>query len=449
MAIAGLDTERAAQFLIEHLINANLQRQGTTPTTAPDFRVTSNEEFWKKLLYERYFSVRWIELSHFQIIDWFPRAPGVYHSPDAKYAREEAEQYVMEEDGIRFYDPRGKFHMIQGGVGSVRFKPISIAREEHWLCTATSDGYAHSGIPIAIPNRLIQIIDFSDYRRWFKITGQVKFLPSLLEGIFSHVTRVPQIYALVEHLEPLIKDKSASPVKITPMVFFTGDLEYRRFSRRRSDGGNVSYVTCRADSFDEIDRAATWLDRYVQRFHGQIVTNFDEQRHTFQDAPFSLQNVMRGELDPYRMRDFHIEHAEFVCDTVKHVHSEATTMTQIEVTLGNGVKIHGDFVVANSIMDSFKKASSSNESDELKDVLKKLATAAGKMTEKLPAETAKQVARDLDTLIAEATSPAPRRQWWQLSIDGLKKAAQDVGEIGKPVLQLAGLLVPLLLGKSG
>lgn len=66
----------------------------------------------------------------------------------------------------------------------------------------------------------------------------------------------------------------------------------------------------------------------------------------------------------------------------------------------------------------------------------------------MPTQTAKQVARDLENLVAEATSPEPRKQWWQLNIDGLKKAAQGIGEIGKPVLQLAVLLVPLLLGKS-
>jgi hypothetical protein len=123
-------------------------------------------------------------------------------------------------------------------------------------------------------------------------------------------------------------------------------------------------------------------------------------------------------------------------------------MTQIDVKLGNGVTIHGDFVVSNSIKDSFNKVVSSNAPDELKDLLKKLATAVGKMTEQLPKESAQQVARDLDTLVAEATSPAPRTQWWQLSIEGLKEAAQDIGEIGKPVLQLASLLVPLLLRRS-
>lgn len=451
-AIAGLDEERVVQFLLEHLRNANLKRRGSTQTNALDFHVTSNEGFWEKLLYERNMTLRWVELSRFQIVDWFPRTPGLYHTHNAKYARREAEHYVREEDGIRFYDPRGKFHMMQGGTGSVRFKPILIEREEYWLCTATSDGYAHSGVPIAIPNDLIQKVDFSDYRYWFKIVGQVKFLPEFLEEHFYHMSRVPQVYILVDNLDTLIKEKSASAVKITPMVFFTGEIRIPKREPRESwrgeERGRVTYVTCRADSLGELDRAANWLNWYTRRFHGEIITNFDEQRPIFQDAPFSLQNVMSGRLDKYRMLDFHIMNAEIVCDNIQRIHSEATTMTQIDVKLGNGVTIHGDFVVANSIKDSFNKVSSSSAPDELKDSLKKLATAVGKMTEQLPKETAQQVARDLDTLVAEATSPAPRKEWWQLSIEGLKKAAQDIGEIGKPVLELAGLLVPLLLRQS-
>lgn len=265
------------------------------------------------------------------------------------------------------------------------------------------------------------------------------------------MSHIPQIYILVDHLDILVKEKSASPVKITPIVFFRSEMPVFPIEiRKRRIGekiGIVTYVTCPADSLNELDKAADWLNWYAQRFHGEIVTNFDEQRPIFQDAPFSLQNVMSGRLDEYRMREFQIEHAKFVYNTIQYIHSEATTMTQIEVKLGNGVTIIGDFVVANSIKDSFNKVSSSNAPDELKDLLKKLVAAVGKITEQLPKETAQQVARDLDTLVAESTSPAPRKQWWQLSIEGLKKAAQDIGEIGKPVLELAGQLVPLLLSK--
>lgn len=60
-----------------------------------------------------------------------------------------------------------------------------IAGNEFWLCTATSDGYCHTGVPLAIPSQLIERVDFK-LNYLYKITGQVKFLPEMLEQHFSH-----------------------------------------------------------------------------------------------------------------------------------------------------------------------------------------------------------------------------------------------------------------------
>lgn len=53
-------------------------------------------------------------------------------------------------------------------------------------------------------------------------------------------------------------------------------------------------------------------------------------------------------------------------------------------------------------------------------------------------------ARDLDTLVIEATSPAPRRKWWELSADGIKEAAKTLGDIATPVLSTLAKLATFL-----
>ncbi len=110
---------------------------------------------------------------------------------------------------------------------------------------------------------------------------------------------------------------------------------------------------------------------------------------------------------------------------------------KIEVTFGDGAVIHGDFVVANSIKDSFNKIESAKLSGDLKKSLKELTVAVGKMSEKLKKDEAQETARNLETLVLEATSEKPRRKWWELSIEGLKEAAINIGEVGKPVIELA------------
>jgi hypothetical protein len=57
---------------------------------------------------------------------------------------------------------------------------------------------------------------------------------------------------------------------------------------------------------------------------------------------------------------------------------------------------------------------------------------------------AEQVANDLQTFTNEATSEKPRRKWWELSAEGMKEAANTVGEIGVSVLETLEKISPIL-----
>jgi hypothetical protein len=84
-------------------------------------------------------------------------------------------------------------------------------------------------------------------------------------------------------------------------------------------------------------------------------------------------------------------------------------------------------------------------SDDIKSLVEQLTQAVENMSSALPEEIVRQVKQNLVVLTGEATSKSPRKEWWQLSVEGLKKAATDVGEIGKPVIELVARIVPLLL----
>ena len=62
----------------------------------------------------------------------------------------------------------------------------------------------------------------------------------------------------------------------------------------------------------------------------------------------------------------------------------------------------------------------------------------------VPKETAESMARDVETLSKEAASSKPRRKWYEMSIAGLKEAAQAVGEVGKPIVETVSTLLPLM-----
>jgi len=127
-----------------------------------------------------------------------------------------------------------------------------------------------------------------------------------------------------------------------------------------------------------------------------------------------------------------------------------TVMAKYELHIGAGAKVDGSIILGSTIensfiRESFNKVSSSDISGETKETLMKLAQAVDVMVKNLPEEERQEVVGDLETLIEEATKNKPRTQWFQLSADGLIKAAEKIGKVGGPVIELAGKVVSLLL----
>jgi len=427
------------EYILKHFESLNLKRQSESIIHESDKIYFENEGFWHQILREPIQKMNRVKLAGFKLIDWFPRSPGLYHTDGAEWERRIAESFVGKEDGAIFYEPVGKGHMIWGGIGSIRFKPINIEGEECFLSTATSDSFCHSGIPLAIPSALLNKIDFN-FDHIFTIMGQLRFLPNFMERFFMHQQGIPQIYVLVDSITRM--RPATSSVKITPIVFFISKDE----EIQRRPTSYVTYVTCSPNSMEDINRATDWLQTYVSKYNGEIVTNFDQQRPMFENAPFSLQNVMTANIRRTDLDKFEIRNANIICDTINRVQTEVMNMnmSRISVTLGNGVVIHGDFVVAEKIQNSFNRADNAQVSNDLKELLKKFATKVGQMTEKLEKEEAEQTALDLQAFTNEATINSPRKNRLKDYLEAIQQVAARVGEIGGPVLGIVNKLAPLL-----
>ena len=74
-----------------------------------------------------------VTLEQFHVLDWFPRAPGLYHTDSARWVRDEALNYrepkLEHKEGVRrepsaaadytvVLKPQGKMSMLEGGVAS-------------------------------------------------------------------------------------------------------------------------------------------------------------------------------------------------------------------------------------------------------------------------------------------------------------------------------------------
>jgi hypothetical protein len=84
------------------------------PATDNHLRASSNEEIWTRP--QELYVTRWVTLDHFNLFEWFPLAPGRFHTPEGRMSREITEQTAMQfrtADGLACYDPYGKMSMIQ------------------------------------------------------------------------------------------------------------------------------------------------------------------------------------------------------------------------------------------------------------------------------------------------------------------------------------------------
>jgi len=115
------------------------------------------------------------------------------------------------------------------------------------------------------------------------------------------------------------------------------------------------------------------------------------------------------------------------------------------INVGSGAIVNAPLVIADQIENSFNVVKESNVNPDLKNLLNELLKQIATVSKDMPAAKAQQMASDAETLVKEVSSPAPRKKWYQLSIEGLQEAAKAVGEIGKPILETTAKLLPLIV----
>jgi hypothetical protein len=65
----------------------------------------------------------------------------------------------------------------------------------------------------------------------------------------------------------------------------------------------AAYVPFRPGAGGDLKRRLGWLETYVDRHGGTVITDFDEHRSRFRNAPFSLDKVANGGIDGSEVLD--------------------------------------------------------------------------------------------------------------------------------------------------
>lgn len=99
--------------------------------------------------------------------------------------------------------------------------------------------------------------------------------------------------------------------------------------------------------------------------------------------------------------------------------------------------------VTNQVTNNLEKSSST---DEVKALVKKLGDQITAISSSVDPKQTQRMGSDLQTLSNEMAQPEPRKAWYELSLKGLKEAAEAVGEIAGPIVATVSKLLPLLVG---
>lgn len=125
------------------------------------------------------------------------------------------------------------------------------------------------------------------------------------------------------------------------------------------------------------------------------------------------------------------------------------TMTEERIiTIGDNAQISELFAMNDNIENSFNTLAETKVDDDIKNLLDQLLKAINEVNKKATPEQVEAVeimTQDAETLVKESTKTKPRRKWYEMSLQGLKDAAKNTGEIAIPVLKLVDKISPLLL----
>jgi hypothetical protein len=356
--IQSLTNEDIAHSIVTQLATANYLVSPEMRPSKPDMTYDDNEKLWADILDRQLNANVTLTLENFHLSDWFPRSPGLYYTPEAKIARDEAKYFLVSSprslgleniddaerlyqstgtgqtvpDFVRIYDPYGKASMLRGGVGSIRLRDKRIAAGNVWFMSASSTPTAHEGFPIAVPDyEYHKYYNFIRDRGFIPCTlvGKLQWVPQDLQEVYNDYVGVKQLYLLVDeiHPRPFTDAMELLPFRVSVAVTF--ESEHKGFPDTYA-----SYVTFYPAVKDSLEKRKNWLENiYVKgMYQGKIVTDFDETERQFKNARFSLEKVMNHRINPDQVEEYLSEFQKYHPYQARDVHLTerlAATLDQI------------------------------------------------------------------------------------------------------------------------
>jgi len=346
--------------------------------------------------------------------------------------------------------PERKMSLIEGaGIGTVRLRPRKIDGEDCWLATAMTGTECHSGIPIAIPDRVLRKAGVLWGDR-VNLRGQVRFLQEAgLDEIAGRVHHARPLIVFVDELKGVDTRRSDEPIIITPVALFeTKDFpEYGAFHEAQ-----YAFVPCAAGHDSELDAAADWIEKYAALHGGRVITNFDEQRPVLADAPLSYQRLVAKTYDRSVINQFA---GTIQVDRIDQLIQRSVINQNFgDVHMGHNIKVGGSAIInidsaLNNVTQTISDAPGLDpaQKSQLETLVMSLKADLAKLRESHGDEV-KEIADALEKAVANAAKPPQERKknLLQLSAKGLKEAAELVKDTAPSILAAADQIAKFIAG---
>jgi len=473
--------EEYPPWVVDQLVNPHTlgrsfyMRPGRRPQLS-DKVYTDNDAFWTDVLDERIGAERNVTLKGFNVFEWVPRNPGLFHTPDARWARTEAQNHVRSIEAYKFteyiiadgappdgamtfrtatasdgsaraliYTPQGKISMLNGGVGCVRFKPLQLkSGGTAWLMSATSSDAPDEGIPLLIGDDDYQYVSDELQESGAvrcDLRGRTRFVADEFKDLFSIQRGIPRLY--VEVSELTLEGRINVPGQVSVAASFLSTFE-------GAAKIYASYVTFDPGRRGARVGAAQWLkEEYVQRlYQGTLLTDFDQRAPLFADALFTLDQVLTSPRLTEKIAKLTQLYGSFDWaqldrfSYVEHQGDLIVTNNTITVSDSTNVLIQNDIKHANVTAGSFQ-AGDESQKNQLKVLLQQLQDALAKapFDKEAPAKAVAQQAKDL---VDAASGPKPNQFHLDGIAHGLKRTADFLKDAVPSVAAISAQIVSVI-----
>ena len=193
-------------------------------------------------------------------------------------------------------------------------------------------------------------------------------------------------------------------LKVSVAVSFTSEFE----------GGTntyASYVNFDPSDYRSFRESVEWMeqDYIVGKYKGRVITDFDEQRSHFPNAPFSLKKVMELSLSRPEVinviHELHLDGADRLFDGVEQVKilsmrvEEFVEKKNVVTVNGQGNIVNVAEYMSNVTNNVNQNVNQSTAPDEVKNLVKQLTERVTALGSTLDPEVAQQMGDDVEALI--------------------------------------------------